>query len=237
MDLKVIVAIVMPIVLFLLYALSERVKNRNQIALEIRSVDRGDFDFKRLISFIRSFNAMELNKESISEFLGELAKSSPSMNITIVNTGRVPITVKEFKINFADFFADGAEKSAGEKRVGVLIRHLRKRLPKTIARWKFKRAMSKLTETRNGRINSVTLCKRMFKLEPSESETLEIAKEAITVALNCLVSRNSPIIVYPSCLLVGEEKNRHGYPVIYSFLSFSLLGIELELPMTIILKP
>lgn len=209
MDLKIvalIVSIVMPIVVFLLYALSERIKNRNQIALEIRSVDRGSFDFKRLLSFIRSLNAKELNKESISEFLGELSKSSPSMNITIVNTGRVPITVKEFKINFADMFTDGSESHAGEKKVGVLVRHLGKRLPKTIARWKFKKTMSKMTETRTGRINSITPHKRMFKLEPSESESLEISKEPITVALDCFVSRNSPLIVYPSCQLVGQKK-------------------------------
>ena len=108
MDVKLIaliVSVVMPIVMFLLYTLSERVKNRNQIVLEIKSGDRGNFDINKRLSFFKNLATGEFDKDKfISGVFSELswAKSSPYINVTIVNTGRVPITVQELNINFSE---------------------------------------------------------------------------------------------------------------------------------------
>ena len=74
---------------------------------------------------------------------------------------------------------------------------------------------------------------KMLRLEPGESETLEISKEMIESALDALDSKKWFVMVYPSCKLVGEEKIRQGLPIFYALLPVSVSEIELKIPMAI----
>ena len=294
MDVKLIaliVSVVMPIVMFLLYALSERVKNRNQIVLEIKSGDRGNFDINKRLSFFKNLatgefdinkwlfffknlkvGEFDINKklpflknletgefdkdEFISGVFSELSKSSPYINITIVNTGRVPITVQELNINFSEMSSSESENPSSEKEARILIRVseklrfkriaqwlsrkkrglisvLTKPLPKKTVQWLGRKEMLQMIDTSKVSYYSFLQRGKMLRLEPGESETLEISKEGIKWALDVLDSNKWLVMVYPSCKLVGEEKIRQGLPIFYSLLPVSLSEIELKIPIAI----
>ena len=314
MDFKPI-AVVGPFVTFFLGILSERLKNRKQLALDIKCIDHGNFDFKKLLSFFKNFIAAEIDKdelitdidsesfqkrwstfcenlkeekndrnEIIAEFIAnigskllekkwsallknleeaeidknkfiadvvnELFKSSPCINGTIVNTGRISVAVQELRINFSKSPLDDKEARLSvqflekllSKKIAQRLRWKKKALiskllPKKIARWHVRRAMLKMTETSKVLYYSFPKRGRVFTLAPGESEFFEISMEQITDARDFLDSDDSPLMVYPSCKLVGEEKIRRGLPIFYSLISFSLLEREITVPISIQMLP
>ena len=179
--------------------------------------------------------------------------------MTVVNTGRVPITVQELTINFTGRSMGAPENVLFEKDAGVLIRTLEKLrlqrtakwlrrktkvmvsasirlLSKKIARQIYTKAMLKGIRT-NKASHAKLLCHEMLRLEPGESKTLEISKEKIKLAQDFLDSKKWMTMVYPSCKLVGEEKIRYGLPMFHSLLPVSISGIEFELPVSFKLSP
>ena len=294
MDFKTIALVVMPFVTFFLGVLSERIKNRNQIVMEIASIDRGKYDVAKLSSFIKSFIACEFDinnlllvlknlkigkydikelfpaleeadlgevskNELILSFLRELSKSSPCIKVTVVNIGRVPITVQELTINFTRSSMDAPELALIEKDTGVLSRTfeilrlqktakwirrktkvmlsaLIRLLSKKIARQIYTKAMLKGIRT-NEASSAKILCHEMLRLEPGESRTLEISKEQIKLAQDLLDDQKWLEMVYPSCKLVGEEKIRYSLPMFLSLLPISISGIEFELPVSFKFSP
>ncbi len=310
MDFKPIAVVVGPCVTFFLGILSERLKNRKQLSLNIESIDRGNFDSKKLLSFFKNFMAAEIDKnelitditsesfqkkwsafrenlkseendrnEIIAEFIAdigsklfekkwsaflnnleeaeidknkfiadvvnELFKSSPCINGTIVNTGRVPVAVQELRINFSKSPSDDKETGLSvqflekllSKKIAQRLRWkkkvlISKLLPKKIKQWYGKRAMLKMTDT--SKVLHYSFLKqhgRVFTLAPGDSELIEISKEKITAAMDFLDSDESPLMVYLSCKLVGEEKIRRCAPIFCWLASFSLLGREATIPI------
>ena len=73
MDFKPIAVVVGPCVTFFLGILSERVKNRKQLALDIERIDRGNFDRKKSLSFFKNFMAAEIDKD---ELITDIASES-----------------------------------------------------------------------------------------------------------------------------------------------------------------
>ena len=71
----------------------------------------------------------------------------------------------------------------------------------------------------------------VFTLGPKESKFIEISTEEIMTSMDFLDSDESPLMVYLSCKLVGEEKIRRCSPIFCSLISFSLLGREITLPI------
>ena len=263
MDIKliaVIVSVIMPIVIFLLYTLSDRVRNRNQIVLEIQSSHCGGSDINKWLSFFKNLETGEFAKdEFISGVFSELSKSSLCINVTIVNTGRVPITVQELKINFSESSLSESENLSGEKEAGILVRVseklrfktitqwlntkkkklisvLMKPLPQETVQWLCRKGTLKMIDTSRVFYYSFLQCGKMLRLEPGESETLELSKEMIESALDALDSKDWFVMIYPSCKLVGEEKIRQSLPIFYSLLPVSLSEIELKIPMAISMK-
>ena len=260
MEFKNIALVVMPFVTFFLGVLSERIKNRNQIVMEIASFDRGKYDIKELFPSLEKADSGEVSKnELILSLLRELSKSSPCIKVTVVNTGRVPITVQELTINFTRSSMDAPEHALIEKEAGVLSRTFEKlRLQKTakwirrqtkvmlsalirllskkIARQIYTRVMLKEIRT-NEASSAKILCNEMLRLEPGESRTLEISKEQIKLAQDLLDDKKWLAMVYPSCKLVGEEKIRYGLPMFHSLLPVSISGIEFELPVSFQFSP
>lgn len=314
MDFKPIAVVIGPCVTFFLGILSERLKNRKQLALDIESIDRGNFDSKKLLSFFKNFMAAEINKnelitditsesfqkkwsafrenlkaeendknEIIAEFIAdigsklfekkwsaflnnleeaeidknkfiadvvnELFKSSPCINGTIVNTGRIPVAVQELRINFSKNPSDDKETGLSvqflekllSKKTAQWLRWkkkvlISKLLPRKIKRWYARRVELKMTETSSVLYYNFPKRGRVFTLAPGESEFFEISMKEITNARDFLDSEDSFLMVYPSCKLVGEEKIRRGPPIYCSLISSSLLGREITLPIFINLK-
>lgn len=73
MDFTHIALVLVPCVItFFFGILLERIKNRKQLALDIKSTDRGNFDRQKLLSFFKNFIAAEINKDKlIADFASE----------------------------------------------------------------------------------------------------------------------------------------------------------------------
>ena len=72
---------------------------------------------------------------------------------------------------------------------------------------------------------------RIYTITPGESKFIDIPAEQIIATWDFLDRDDSPLMVYLSCKLVGEEKIKHCLPVLCGVTSSSLSGREITPPI------
>ena len=171
MDFTPIAVVVGPcIITFFLGILLERIKNRNQLALDIQGS-------------CGNINATIVNTGRVSFAVQELRINFSKSALDDKEAGP-PIQLSKKIVQWL------------RRKKKVLISKL---LPQKIRRWYGKRVMLKMAETSKFMHYSFPKRGRVLTLAPGESEFIEISMEGITATLDFLDSDESPLMAYLSC--------------------------------------
>lgn len=195
------------VITFFLGILSERIKNRNQLALDIQG------------------NCGNINATIVNTGRAPFAVQELQINFS---EGTLDDKKAGLLVRFLEKLLSKKIAQWLRTKKKVLISKL---LPKKIKQWYSKRVMLKMAETNKCLSYNFPKQGRIYTIAPGESKFIEIPGEQIITTRDFLNSDESFLVVYLSCKLVGEEKIRHCPPIFCGLISSSLSGREITLPI------